>query len=336
MPFPYLPREDQDPALFRIDDPFGLRSVIIPLFSIDRHTEEISGIGTAFRIDPFGTYLTAYHVLENRATRNFFSGPELGTVFGFFSPGLVYGTPSVPRENFVFIHEAAAIQGNRESPLLHIPSERVNVFDCAKLIFDPRSTKVQQHRGFAPLQIHGGRAPEIGDHVMAVGYPGVMNVQHVPERNFVHFTEGLYGAIGTITEILPQGRDITRPWPTFSVSGNWPGGMSGGPIINEDGYTIGIVSSSLYDAAASELGVGNSFWFRGLTVMDRFLSSIDTYYSGWLRVWTVLRQNPRHFAGIYALREHAEAYRNELGGDYEVMFGSYEFLTDNFTITSNT
>lgn len=93
MPFPYLPRGGQDEALFRIDDPFGLRSVIIPMFSIDRQTGEVSGIGTAFRIDPFGTYLTAYHVLESRETRKFFNERELETVFGFFSAGVIFGSP---------------------------------------------------------------------------------------------------------------------------------------------------------------------------------------------------------------------------------------------------
>ncbi|GJL68983.1 MAG: hypothetical protein NPIRA06_16180 [Nitrospirales bacterium] len=36
----------------------------MPLFTIDRETHLISGLATPFRVDPFGTYLTAYHVLE--------------------------------------------------------------------------------------------------------------------------------------------------------------------------------------------------------------------------------------------------------------------------------
>lgn len=334
MPFPYLPRDDQDEALFLINDPFGLRSVIIPLFAIDRQTEEISGIGTAFRIDPWGTYLTAYHVLESRETRNFFDGPQLGTVFGFFSPGLVLGKPPIPRDSFVFLHEAATIRGERESPLLHLPNEIVNVFDCAKLIFDPRSPKVQQHRGFLPMQVYGGRPPAIGDRVMAVGYPGVMNVQHVPESNFVHFTEGLYGAIGTITDILPRGRNANRPWPTFVVSSTWPSGISGGPIFNEDGYVIGLVSSSLYDPDVNELTEGYSFWFRPLPVMRGFLPTVDMDNEGCLRVWGVLRRDPWHLAGIFALRQQAENYRDQLGPDYEAIFGSHPFGGDGFSFSS--
>ncbi|MCB9973554.1 MAG: trypsin-like peptidase domain-containing protein [Rhodospirillales bacterium] len=334
MPFPYLPRGDQDEALFWIDDPFGLRSVIIPLFSIDRETQEISGIGTAFRVDPFGTYLTAYHVLESRETRNFFNSSELGTVFGFFSPGMILGRPPIPRDSFVFLHEAATIRGKKESPLLHLPNETVNVFDCAKLTFDPCSPKVQQHRGFLPLQVYGGNPPAVGDRVMAVGYPGVMNVRHVPESNLVHFTEGLHGAVGTITEILPQGRNTNRRWPTFVVSSKWPSGISGGPIFNEHGYVIGIVSSSLHDPDVDELTEGYSFWFRPIPAIRDFLSIVDTDNEGWLHVWAVLRQNPWELAGIFAVREQAEAYRDELGGDYEAIFGSNRFGTDDFVYSS--
>lgn len=330
MPFPYFPKSDQDETFFRIDDPFGLRSIIIPLFSIDRQTEEISGIGTAFRVDPWGTYLTAYHVLESRETRDFFNEPELGTVFGFFSPGMVLGRPPIPKDCFVFVREAATFRGERESPLLHQPNERVNVFDCAKLIFDPQNPKVQTQRECLPLQVYGGNLPVVGDRVMAVGYPGVMNVQHVPESNMVNFTEGLYGAVGTTTEVLPQGRGSNRPWPTFVVSSKWPSGISGGPIFNEDGYVIGLVSSSLHDPDSDELSEGYSFWFRPLSNLQHFLPTLDTDNHGCLRVWGVLRDDPWHLAGIFAFREQAEAYINEFDDDYRVVFGSNRIGTDDF------
>ena len=100
--------------------------------------------------------IVGFHVLESRETRNFFNGPELGTVFGFFSPGIVYGRPPIPRESFVFLHEAATIKGERESPLLHLPNETVNVYillflillilECTMLIiFDVMIALVKLH-----------------------------------------------------------------------------------------------------------------------------------------------------------------------------------------------
>jgi hypothetical protein len=37
-----------------------------------------------------------------------------------------------------------------------------------------------------------------------------------------------------------------RPWPIFRVAADWPGGMSGGPVFNEAGHVVGIVSADAY------------------------------------------------------------------------------------------
>ncbi len=332
MPFPYLPAKDQDEAFFAITDPFGLRTAIIPLFTTDDTANEIVGIGTAFRVDPFGTCLTAYHVLESRETRNFYNEAQLGKVFGMFSLGLVFGQPPIPRDCFVSVREAATFRAERKSPLMHKPAEAANIFDCAKLIFDPQNPRVQKHRDFLPLQVYGGMAPEVGERVMAIGYPGVMNVRHVPESNVVHFTEGLYGAIGIITEILPRGRNSTRPWPTFVVSSKWPSGISGGPIFNEAGNVIGIVSSSLHNANVDELTEGYSFWFRPLYEMQLFLPGINLHNAGWLRVWAVREKSSQEIFDIFPEKGQAESIKERLGSEFEIIFISNKFGTDDYVI----
>ncbi len=100
MPFPILPREGEDEALFEINDPFKLRRSVIPLFQIDRQTNLVYGKGTGFRVDPFATYLTAYHVFENQGSSDF-SSRDLGATFCFLSPGLVFGQVSVPTDCYV-------------------------------------------------------------------------------------------------------------------------------------------------------------------------------------------------------------------------------------------
>lgn len=86
----------------------------------------------------------------------------------------------------------------------------VNIFDCAKIFFDPTSIKASKHNKFLPLHMDG-KTLKVGDRVMAIGYPGVMNVEHIEETNTISFQESLHGAIGTITYIYPSGRGNSRP-----------------------------------------------------------------------------------------------------------------------------
>jgi len=329
MPFPYQPSNEQDPNLFPINDPFGLRANIIPLFIRDENSGVVNGLGTAFRIDPWGRYLTAYHVLEHPKLPILYNSEQLGRIFGFFSPGLVYGKPPIPHECFVSLKEIATFKGTKESPMPYEPDEAVNIFDCAKLIFDHNNIKVQEHREFLPLEVHGGEMPKIGDRVMAVGYPGVMNVVNEPQKNLVTFTENLQGAIGRITKLHPKGR-VGKAWPSFEVSCKWPSGISGGPIFNEDGKVIGIVSSSFYNPKLDEVSQGYSFWFRPILTMRNFLPSIDTDNSGNIKVWAILKENPWEIKGIAASKKQAEQMHKSLGNNYSVAYGSYMPNTDNF------
>jgi len=329
MPFPATPK-GEDESLFRIDDPFGLRRAIIPLFSMDRETHLVTGLGTAFRVDPFGTYLTAHHVLECSETGQFFTSSQLGTVFGLFNPGLVLGCPPIPKDCFVFVSEIDTFRGEYTSPLIHVGKKSINAFDCTKLLFDPKSLRVRKHKEFLPLQLSGKR-PQIGDRVMAIGYAGVMDVKNQTSEKTISFTEGLHGAVGEVTNIFPAGRDSTKPWPTFEVSCKWPGGMSGGPVFNEEGHIIGMVSYSLYDSLTKEMGVGYTFWFQPLPVFRRWLPYVDTDNAGLIRGWGVIRtQGTWHLAGIYWAKEQAEEVRKQLGSDYEVRFGSHRPGTDDF------
>ena len=329
MTFPIEPHEGQDPNLFKIDNPFGLRTKILPLIRYDEETDTIKGLGTAFRIDPWGTYLTAYHVLESSKNSSLYNPKDLGGIFGFFSPGLGFGKAPVPKKCFVPVHEVATYQGIKENPFPHKPNDSLNIFDCAKLIFKPKSIKVSEHRQFCPLQIYSGNYPKAGDKVMAIGYPNVMNIENHPITKDVSFSEGLYGAIGTITDLLPKGRGVSKPWPTFQVSCKWPSGISGGPIYNEDGFVIGIVSSSTHNNS-DLLTEGFSFWFNPLLAMKTFLPTIDTDNNENLLVWAVLREKPWHLAGIFSHKSQADVYIQSFNDDYFVIFGSNKYGTDNF------
>jgi serine protease Do len=60
---PLVPEGDEGPALFRVQDPFGLRKAVVPIFQADS-TDILTGMGTAFSLDPWGSFLSADHVID--------------------------------------------------------------------------------------------------------------------------------------------------------------------------------------------------------------------------------------------------------------------------------
>jgi hypothetical protein len=64
MPFPIEPdaRTDETESDFLIQDPFGLRRAITPVFVRDLHDGMFEGCGTSFYVTPFGRQLSAMHI----------------------------------------------------------------------------------------------------------------------------------------------------------------------------------------------------------------------------------------------------------------------------------
>ncbi|QDF38816.1 hypothetical protein FJN17_15330 [Bradyrhizobium symbiodeficiens] len=115
MPFPINPSSTDDPRQFLIQDPFGVRHPIISLLSIDNRTHRISGLGTSFRVDPYGQYLTAQHVLEAWFGP---ARPPNTTVVGLLNPGLVYGLGPIGNDRFVTIATSTVFRTKPEDPVL--------------------------------------------------------------------------------------------------------------------------------------------------------------------------------------------------------------------------
>ena len=105
---PVAPDASDSLDLFSFHDPFGLRKAIVPVLlnEVDGVTK---GMGTAFHIDGWGTFLTAEHVIESVRTRSKRipgSGDEIRFDIGhpdvcpilLLGMGLVYGKPAVPRD----------------------------------------------------------------------------------------------------------------------------------------------------------------------------------------------------------------------------------------------
>lgn len=85
--------------------------------------------------------------------------------------------------------------------------------------------------------------PLVGTQIHAFGFaessiqlvaPKELEVRHRPVSTH-----------GEVIEVFPGGRDqVTMPFPCFCTNARFDGGMSGGPIFNDDGHLCGLICSS--------------------------------------------------------------------------------------------
>lgn len=84
-------------------------------------------------------------------------------------------------------------------------------------------------------------------------------------------------SIGTVVEVLPKGRgDRNVAFPCFRFSGQTVGGMSGGPIFNDQGEVCGLVSYSLEE----QPGIHEDYVSYGSLLWPLLTIEIDVDPSG--------------------------------------------------------
>ncbi len=319
MSFPIGPTPGQNPSLFPIVDPFGLRRAVVPLIELASDGSQFDGLGTAFRIDPFTTFLSAQHVVEHRANR------PVGTnsvVVGVLGMGLAFGRPPMPRDCLCTISEAEGFRAHLTDPLLELQGrlETRNAFDCVRLRFDSASERLRRDVVVLPLRLRG-RPLQLGERVLAVGFPELTMMRRADIRNVVTYSENMFGAIAEVSAVFPHGRDSTHPWPSFEVRGHWPAGMSGGPIFNEEGEVIGLVSSGV-NPSYEDTGTGYGLWFSPVLGLDCWLPTIDPDNPGWIRCWMVFASKRNSPVACFERKEEAEAFGGSLGVECAVRYGS--------------
>jgi serine protease Do len=158
-----------------------------------------------------------------------------------------------------------------------------------------------------------------GDRVLAAGYPEIKSWRR-PGAQIVSFQEEMRGSIGRVTKVdrtWEQGRKV---WPTFSVDVHWKPGMSGGPVFNENGEVVGIVSrgGALSDEAG---GWGHALWLEALPYRQDIYGCIDPMNPGWILGWGVCN-NAHSLVELFPTREGAEAYAGIHGPGLSVRYVS--------------
>ena len=127
------------------------------------------------------------------------------------------------------------------------------------------------------------RMPLVGEPVAMLGFVAsqaefpLIDVKGTPHLRFGH-----------VIDCYPKGRDTQMPGPCFAVAMGASGGMSGGPVFDERGRLVGIVSSSIDDgiggiAFVSTLDLALSrevepVWPRGLGLKRQRLDQILVYF----------------------------------------------------------
>lgn len=333
-----LPIGDGDtPLCFRVDDPFGLRKAIVPVFLRDGDGT-LYGAGTGLLVDHWGTVLTADHVIEDMRTGKIGGRGQGGSTDFVFNPddlhavvqlgvGLVYGTMGLPPGALSSVKSVHSPARDRDDPLAALRGEAAvePAADIAVMRIDVPHPKM---RATVPMRLSGWR-PKLGDTVLAIGFPE-LDCSVIDEAKARYLlSEGMYGAYGRIIDAHPSGRDRSNPTPVIEVVANWPPGMSGGPVFNEHGEVVGIVSRS-YVGDATNPGVGWGACFELMPWLSQWLPSVDPLNPRQRKGWAALRRAPWTMAGFFETEAEARAEAERLGAEYEAVCGSNVIGTDDF------
>ncbi|WP_300376677.1 serine protease [Henriciella sp.] len=300
---------------FSIQDPFGLREVIQPVVFFTSTDEHIVGLGTCFQVSPW-CWLTAQHVVSEGSESCFTTG-RVGAIG--FSPGLVFGTVNLEAEDFFGpIRQVCGFKSTDAEAISVVPGPNGPdiIIDVASLRVDVDQLKLGRDRFVSPLPI-SAQCPAIGEKVLAIGYP-ILGTKFDERTARLIFEENLSGAEGVVTELHPDGRGLTRPWPAFEIEGDWASGMSGGPVINMSGQVVGVVSSS-FAPTATATGVGYAVDLTRIP-LRRIAPELDLSNPGWVFGGGAFKNDG--LIGFYANVDVAILAKDKLGAD-EVSKVSY-------------
>jgi serine protease Do len=326
---------------FLIQDPFGLRKAIIPVFK--RNIDGvIIGMGTGFHIDGWGTFLTADHVIEfareyprSASTWTDISQNSSGDrVVLLLGMGLGFSMPSIPKEAFALVEGILSPMQEKDNPLFN-RTEPKNLADIAVL-----TAAIQSDNPDVPqphfIPVRGSRwSPSIGETVLAIGFPELKCQSLDDHDQEILLREGMYGAYGCIRDIHPSGKGGNLT-PVFEVDCNWLSGMSGGPVFNSLGEVIGLVSRAMGgDPDTSDPGIGWATCFGLIPYFSNLVPTLDILNPTWRKGWAVLKRESWHLAGFFKTETEARQLANSMDAGYEVIYGSNKFGTYEFVLHSS-
>jgi serine protease Do len=333
---PLVPKHDQGPILFEVGDPFGLRKAIVPLFRGD-NKGTLHGMGTGFALDSWGHFLTADHVVDflrvgrerNTGPNSEYILPDDEHLLALRGIGLVFGTFGMPPDAFMQARTLSTPAMEFDDPLNFSGAVRRQPFDIAfvTVAAPPSPTMILN----LPIRSRPP-SPGIGDLVIAVGFPQIKLTSGRPESLPPTLTEGMYAGYGVVRELYPEGRDRSSPTPAFEVEANWPSGMSGGPVFNQHGEVIGLVSRGIDPAEGELFGTAWAAWLAAVPPHS-WPFSVDDGDAFHRKAWAAVRTEPWSVEGFPTSRDEAEALACSLGSDFVARPASSRLGTEGMSIS---
>ncbi len=286
FPVQHIHRELDERGLFLCDD-LELRSKILPLFSFDpqRSDNRPKGHGTTFRIDPWSRCATAFHVLEELFEPFYKDGKvvlrgDIGLA-ALEVNGFAYGTVPLAENAWRPVTESFSISGVQSIPLT--PNRIRNYTELAVLRIRP-SEIGGNGTPFLPVDLRRW-CPDVGEQVMALGYAN-LDAADRSDSDDRPIRQYIYGSLANITEVETANFASWRPWPRIRVDVEWPGGMSGGPVFNQHGHVIGVVSAGFDGQSLSTAVI-----FSGWNLPAKIFGSIDSNNPGMFYCFGVFDEN---------------------------------------------
>lgn len=90
------------------------------------------------------------------------------------------------------------------------------------------------------------RTPALGERLILLGYRQIADPEEAPKAVHRQIEARMFMSSGRVAEHHPTGRDkLLLPGPCLQVDCHTVGGMSGGPVFDEQGLLVGILSSSV-------------------------------------------------------------------------------------------
>lgn len=333
---PFAPPAGSAPDVpFLLDDPFGLRKAILPVFRCEPGGQRVFGLGTATHVDGWGTFLTADHVVDFLRPRLLAPKPAVaeqdpstkGSAVLLLGGGLVYGMVKVPPKLWAPAVGVQLIATEHEDPMSALRgsgTHRVEIDLCSlEARFDPDATIPAA----LPVNLATWQ-PKIGEYVFACGYPQLSPCEVTPEEQSQMVVDGLYGCYGRITA-TGRGDSDSRRECLFEVEADWPSGMSGGPVFNSSGEVVGVVSRSIAPDADNK-GVGYAVCLNWVPGIRRILPRLDPMNPGYRLGVAVFRESPWDLSAVCKSLADARRVAASLEPGWQIATGAHEIGGNGF------